>query len=61
MNVLESELKKFETMAQEWWDPRGSCKPLHDLNPIRLQFITDRCEVKGAAVLDVGCGGGLLS
>jgi 2-polyprenyl-6-hydroxyphenyl methylase/3-demethylubiquinone-9 3-methyltransferase len=61
MNMIEDELKKFEAMAKEWWDPLGSCKPLHDLNPIRLQFITDRCEVKNAAVLDIGCGGGILS
>lgn len=60
-NVSEDELEKFAALSQEWWDPNGKCRPLHDLNPTRLQFITDRCRLSGKEVLDIGCGGGILS
>jgi 2-polyprenyl-6-hydroxyphenyl methylase/3-demethylubiquinone-9 3-methyltransferase len=60
-NVSEEELKKFDAMAAEWWDPLGKCRPLHELNPTRLQFIADRCRLNNNTVLDVGCGGGILS
>ena len=60
-NVDTAELKKFDAMAASWWDPEGDFKPLHDLNPVRLQFIEDCAEVANARVVDVGCGAGLLS
>ena len=56
-----TEIAKFNAMAKEWWDPKGNSRPLHELNPIRLQFITDRCSLNGKTVLDIGCGGGILS
>ena len=59
-NVDAAELKKFDAMAASWWDPEGDFKPLHDLNPVRMQFIADHAAVAGARVVDVGCGAGLL-
>lgn len=55
------EIAKFEAIAAEWWDPKGRFKPLHQINPLRLDYITDRIDMKKAAILDVGCGGGLLA
>ncbi len=60
-NVDPQELSKFDAMASRWWDPEGLCKPLHQLNPVRLRFIEDRVALAGKRVLDVGCGGGLLA
>lgn len=60
-NVRQSELDKFGELAQRWWDPDGPQKPLHALNPVRLRYVADRVPLHGARVLDVGCGGGLLS
>lgn len=60
-NVDHGELAKFALLADSWWDPDGDCKPLHDLNPCRGEFIRTRVELRGARVLDVGCGGGILS
>lgn len=60
-NIDQSELTKFAQLADTWWDLDGDCKPLHDLNPCRGAFITDRAQIEGARVLDVGCGGGILS
>lgn len=60
-NVDPSEADKFEQLAAQWWDPSGPCRPLHDLNPSRVEYIAQRAELSGARVLDVGCGGGLLS
>jgi 2-polyprenyl-6-hydroxyphenyl methylase/3-demethylubiquinone-9 3-methyltransferase len=60
-NVDPAELAKFEKLAARWWDPQGESRPLHDLNPVRLAYVRERVELKGARVLDVGCGGGLLS
>jgi 2-polyprenyl-6-hydroxyphenyl methylase/3-demethylubiquinone-9 3-methyltransferase len=60
-NVDPSELGKFDALAHRFWDERGEFRPLHRLNPVRAQFVMDRANVVGAKVLDVGCGGGLLS
>lgn len=60
-NVNPVETAKFDRLAARWWDPDGESRPLHDLNPVRLGYIADRCVLKGARALDVGCGGGLLS
>ena len=55
------EIAKFEAMAEEWWDPTGKFKPLHKINPIRLDYIDRQVKLATATVLDVGCGGGLLA
>ncbi len=60
-NLETSELVKFEAMAAEWWNLNGQCRLLHELNPTRLQFISDRCELNQKTILDIGCGGGILS
>lgn len=60
-NFRQSELDKFNQLAQRWWDPQGPQKALHALNPARLGYVADRVPLQGAAVLDVGCGAGLLS
>jgi 2-polyprenyl-6-hydroxyphenyl methylase / 3-demethylubiquinone-9 3-methyltransferase len=60
-NVDRSELAKFEAVASRWWDPGGEFKTLHDINPLRLQFIDDRCGLQGKHVADIGCGGGILA
>jgi len=56
-----SEIEKFEAMAEEWWDPHGKFKPLHRINPLRLDYIGKLIPLQDASVLDVGCGGGLLA
>jgi len=60
-NVDEVELAKFSALAQSWWDPAGPSKPLHELNPLRLRYIQSAVALQDAGVLDVGCGGGILS
>lgn len=60
-NFRQSELDKFAALANRWWDPKGPQKALHALNPVRLDYVADRVALRGAKVLDVGCGGGLLS
>jgi len=60
-NVNPGELSKFDKLASRWWDKNGESRPLHDLNPARVNYIADRTALKGARVLDVGCGGGILS
>ena len=60
-NVDTAEVAKFDAMAQRWWDPEGPSKPLHDLNPLRLQYIDRAVSLGGKRVVDVGCGGGILS
>lgn len=60
-NVDASEIRKFEELAHRWWDPQSEFKPLHDINPLRLDYIDLRAHLPGKRALDVGCGGGLLS
>ena len=60
-NFDQAELDKFGALANRWWDPEGPQKALHALNPVRLQYVKQRVALRDAAVLDVGCGGGLLS
>jgi len=60
-NFRQSELDKFAALANRWWDPKGPQKALHALNPTRLGYVAARVGLRGAKVLDVGCGGGLLS
>ena len=60
-NADPAELAKFAALAQSWWDPKGPSKPLHDLNPLRLQYIERAVSLTGRQALDVGCGGGILS
>ena len=60
-NVDHAEVRKFEQLASRWWDPNSEFKPLHDLNPLRLQYIDERASLDGKSVLDVGCGGGILA
>ena len=60
-NADPAELAKFDALAARFWDPHGEFRPLHLLNPLRLDFIGARAPLKGSRVLDVGCGGGLLA
>ncbi len=60
-NADPAELARFNALAARWWDPDGESRPLHDLNPARLAYIAERVTLQGATVLDLGCGGGLLS
>ena len=60
-NIDPVEIRKFEDLASRWWDRGGEFKPLHDINPIRLNFINTGSPLQGKTVLDVGCGGGILS
>ncbi|MFN2301208.1 MAG: bifunctional 2-polyprenyl-6-hydroxyphenol methylase/3-demethylubiquinol 3-O-methyltransferase UbiG [Gammaproteobacteria bacterium] len=60
-NVDPREVARFGDLAARWWDPDGELRTLHDLNPARVGYIAARCELPGTRVLDIGCGGGLLS
>jgi 2-polyprenyl-6-hydroxyphenyl methylase/3-demethylubiquinone-9 3-methyltransferase len=61
VNVETAEVNKFSDLAHQWWDTQGVFKPLHQLNPLRLDYIDSRASLNGKQVLDVGCGGGILS
>jgi 2-polyprenyl-6-hydroxyphenyl methylase/3-demethylubiquinone-9 3-methyltransferase len=60
-NVDPGEIEKFEKLAGRWWDPNSEFKPLHDINPLRLDYIDRLAPLVGKRVIDVGCGGGLLT
>ena len=71
-SVNKKEIEKFSKMASEWWDPKGKFRPLHKFNPIRIKYIKENIiqnfklknnniPLKGVNILDIGCGGGLLS
>lgn len=61
VNVDRAEVSKFEQLAERWWDPHSEFKPLHQINPLRLDYIDARASLPGKQVLDVGCGGGILA
>jgi 2-polyprenyl-6-hydroxyphenyl methylase/3-demethylubiquinone-9 3-methyltransferase len=60
-NVHLHEIHKFGSMAERWWDPQGEFKTLHDINPLRIKFIQDNADIAGKRLVDVGCGGGILT
>jgi len=60
-NVDAPEIEKFDALAHRWWDPNGDFKPLHDINPARLDYIRQRTELNAGPTVDIGCGGGILS
>ncbi len=61
INVDATEINKFSALAHKWWDKTSEFKPLHDINPLRLNYIDAAVNLRGKTVLDVGCGGGILS
>jgi 2-polyprenyl-6-hydroxyphenyl methylase/3-demethylubiquinone-9 3-methyltransferase len=61
VNVDPAEIARFEAAASRWWDPEGEMRPLHELNPVRLEYVERSGRLEGRDVLDVGCGGGLLA
>jgi 2-polyprenyl-6-hydroxyphenyl methylase / 3-demethylubiquinone-9 3-methyltransferase len=61
MNADPTELQKFSELAHRWWDPTSEFRPLHEINPLRLEWINARAPLRGKRVLDIGCGGGILS
>lgn len=60
-NFDAQEIAKFEALAERWWDPKSEFRPLHDINPLRLDYIDQRVKLQGKKVIDIGCGGGLVS
>ena len=60
-NIDSAEIAKFDALASRWWDPEGDFRPLHEINPLRLDYIRQRATLDGSRVLDVGCGGGILA
>lgn len=60
-NIDSAEIARFDALASRWWDPEGDFRPLHEINPLRLDYIRQRADLDGSKVLDVGCGGGILA
>ena len=60
-NVDPAEVAKFNALASRWWDPDGEFRPLHEINPLRLDWIRQHVDLSGARVVDIGCGGGILA
>ncbi len=60
-NVDPTEVAKFDAIAHQWWDQNGDLRTLHQINPIRVKYIANKCSLDQATVLDIGCGGGILS
>ncbi len=60
-NVDADEVAKFDALASRWWDPNGDFRPLHEINPLRLDWIRQHVSLSGAKVVDIGCGGGILT
>lgn len=60
-NVDSLEIKKFEALASRWWDPNSEFKPLHEINPLRMNYISQQVNLAGKTVIDIGCGGGILA
>ncbi|NUF27220.1 3-demethylubiquinone-9 3-methyltransferase [Gilliamella bombicola] len=61
-NIDQNEIDKFSQLAADWWNPNGKCKPLHIINPLRVDYVQQKCgSLTNKTVLDVGCGGGILS
>jgi 2-polyprenyl-6-hydroxyphenyl methylase/3-demethylubiquinone-9 3-methyltransferase len=60
-NIDHAEVNKFEELASRWWDPQSEFKPLHDINPLRLNYINQNAHITGKKIIDIGCGGGILS
>ena len=61
INADPAELQKFSDLAHRWWDPNSEFKPLHDINPLRIDYIAERVALTNARMIDVGCGGGLIT
>jgi 2-polyprenyl-6-hydroxyphenyl methylase/3-demethylubiquinone-9 3-methyltransferase len=59
--AMDAEVRKFDALAHEFWDPCGAFRPLHELNPVRVDYLAQRCSLAQRRVLDIGCGGGLLA
>ncbi len=60
-NFDPAELARFSALAERWWDPKSEFRPLHQINPLRLEWIDSLAAVRGRRTLDVGCGGGILA
>ena len=60
-NVDAAEVAKFDALASRWWDPDGEFRPLHEINPLRLDWIRQHADLNGRSVVDIGCGGGILA
>jgi len=60
-NVDAAEIAKFDALASRWWDPAGEFRPLHEINPLRLDWICEHVQLQGQQIIDIGCGGGILT